>query len=114
MQNMLKGISQWIADKTVGRVDKSLREADTVREIAKTFGINIFPEILGEVEDCSLCKKPNLLLVHPDMICYSCLVDGIQEGCDEIFGAHVPLRIGHLKAFRAIREKELCAQASTQ
>jgi hypothetical protein len=112
MKNMLKGISQWIADKTVGRFDKTLREqADTVREIAQTFGINIFPEILTEVQDCSVCKKPNLLLVHQDMICYSCLVDGIQEAHDEIMGAHVPLRMGDLKAFRAIREKELCAQA---
>jgi len=88
---------------------KSLREqADIVREIAQTFGINIFPELLAEVQDCSLCKKPNLLLVHQDMICYSCLVESIQEGHDETFGTHVPLRRGHLKAFRAIREKQLC------
>jgi len=109
---MLKHISQWTIDKTVGRVDQSLREqADIVREIAQTFGLNIFPEILAEVQDCSLCKKASLLLVHQDMICYSCLVGGIQEGCDETFGVHVPLRIGHLKAFRAIREKQLSAQA---
>jgi hypothetical protein len=104
---MLKRITQWIADKT--GVDKSLREqADAVREIAQTFGINIFPEILAEVEDCSLCKRPNLLLVHHDMICYPCLANGIQEAHDEVFGAHVPLTTGRLKA---IREKRLCAQA---
>ena len=50
---MLKHISQW----TIGRVDSSLREqADIVREIAQTFGINIFSEILAEVQDCSLCR----------------------------------------------------------
>jgi hypothetical protein len=77
-------ISQWIDDKTVGRFDQIDRaQANHVREIARTLRLNIFPEIL-KVEDCSLCNKPNSMLVHPDMICYSCLLDAIQAAHSEV------------------------------
>jgi hypothetical protein len=73
-------IFKWIAEKTVGRFDRALRaQADDVREIARRFRLSIFPEILRSTQGCSICKKPQLLLIHPDLICYSCLTDAIRE-----------------------------------
>jgi hypothetical protein len=77
---MLKRISQWIADRTVVGNNRVLQErANDVRQIAQEFRLNIFPEVLEDTQDCSCCKRPQLLLVHPDLICYECLVGTIQE-----------------------------------
>ena len=66
-----------------GRIDKALHEqANHVKEVARKFRLSVFPEILTDVEDCPICKKPNLLLVHPDMICYSCFIDACNVAHD--------------------------------
>ncbi len=79
-------ISQCVADKTVGRFNRTLRaQADHVRQLARELRVSIYPEIVRDTQDCSLCSKPKLLIVHPDMACYSCLVDSIQAAYDEVF-----------------------------
>ncbi len=70
---MLNRILHWVADS---HIDRTTREqANHVKGIARTFRLSVFPEILTDVQDCSVCKKSTLVLVHPDMLCYSCFID---------------------------------------
>ena len=87
---MLKRITRWIADKTEGQCDRTLRaQADHVRQIAQKFRLSIFPEHLSDTQNCSVCNEPNLMLVHPDMICHSCLIDVFRHAHNEVFGVQI-------------------------
>jgi hypothetical protein len=77
MRNILERFIQWF--ESISGVDRTYRaQSDHVRRLARTFRLTIFPERLKYPENCSVCNESSLLLVHPDMICFSCLLDATQ------------------------------------
>lgn len=75
---MLKRIFRYFTG--IGLDEALQSRASQFREIVRDLHLNgVFPEIFKDVQRCSLCKKSGLLLVHPNMICYSCFIDAANE-----------------------------------
>jgi hypothetical protein len=98
-----------VTERTIGQNIRksesrtSLERANRVREIVRAFAKTAFgdhfPEIFNDLEGCSLCNQPTLLLVHPDMICYSCWIDRVsifQQSLRELKQGNNPDEVKHL------------------
>jgi hypothetical protein len=75
---LLEPICDWILERRYPSHLYAI-EAQGVRDVAKETGLECFPLLLTEHEQCPTCRKWVGMLVQPQNVCFYCWPDAVDS-----------------------------------